>query len=112
MRSIHSYDCDAFRSVQFSNHTKYSTVKVGLQPHPIASNMIDHNYLQPCLIYIYVNGQGEVLSGDNLRDLADGLAANELLAYDYVLTGYIGDSHSIVCSCISDASYRLRIFSV
>ena len=52
--------CFDLPTVQFSNHTKYKTMK------------------------------GSVLSGDDLRELAFGLASNELLDYDYLLTGYIG----------------------
>lgn len=56
------FDVDAINSVQFSNHTGYSTVK------------------------------GQRLSGDDLEDLSSGLEENGLLErYTHVLTGYIGN---------------------
>ncbi|KAK6151047.1 hypothetical protein DH2020_015979 [Rehmannia glutinosa] len=54
------YDVDPINSVQFSNHTGYPTFK------------------------------GQVLNGDQLWDLIEGLEANSLLYYTHLLTGYIG----------------------
>jgi len=54
------FDVDPINSVQFSNHTGYSTVK------------------------------GQVLDGDQLWTLIEGLEANDLLHYTHLLTGYIG----------------------
>ncbi|KAG0454810.1 hypothetical protein HPP92_024102 [Vanilla planifolia] len=54
------YDVDPINSVQFSNHTGYPTFK------------------------------GQVLDGQQLWDLVEGLAANNLLYYTHLLTGYIG----------------------
>ncbi|XP_027076374.1 pyridoxal kinase-like isoform X1 [Coffea arabica] len=54
------YDVDPINSVQFSNHTGYPTFK------------------------------GQVLNGDQLWDLIEGLEANDLLYYTHLLTGYIG----------------------
>ncbi|KZV42251.1 pyridoxal kinase [Dorcoceras hygrometricum] len=54
------YDVDPINSVQFSNHTGYPTYK------------------------------GQVLNGDQLWDLIEGLEANNLLYYTHLLTGYIG----------------------
>ncbi|KAM7516359.1 hypothetical protein LguiA_005942 [Lonicera macranthoides] len=54
------YDVDPINSVQFSNHTGYPTFK------------------------------GQVLNGEQLRDLIEGLAGNDLLYYTHLLTGYIG----------------------
>ncbi|KAK1269849.1 Pyridoxal kinase [Acorus gramineus] len=54
------YDVDPINSVQFSNHTGYPTFK------------------------------GQVLNGEQLWDLIEGLAANNLLYYTHLLTGYIG----------------------
>ncbi|XP_020598441.1 pyridoxal kinase isoform X2 [Phalaenopsis equestris] len=54
------YDVDPINSVQFSNHTGYPTFK------------------------------GQVLDGQHLWDLIEGLAANNLLYYTHLLTGYIG----------------------
>lgn len=55
-------ETDAVNSVQFSNHTGYGSVR------------------------------GDVLGGEQLRALLDGLSANGLLAdaYSHLLTGYIG----------------------
>eukprot|EP00976_Prorocentrum_cordatum_P082092 1184679-Prorocentrum_minimum.AAC.5 len=54
-------DVDAINSVQFSNHTGYP------------------------------NGfKGEVMSGDQLWSLIEGLEANHLITYTHLLTGYIG----------------------
>lgn len=50
-------EADAINSVQFSNHGGYPTVK------------------------------GQRLDGPQLGELADGLEANGLLRYDYLLTG-------------------------
>ncbi|XWS30794.1 hypothetical protein CRYUN_Cryun23aG0020400 [Craigia yunnanensis] len=54
------YDVDPINSVQFSNHTGYPTFK------------------------------GQVLNGQQLWDLIEGLEANDLLYYTHLLTGYIG----------------------
>ncbi|CAH9086899.1 unnamed protein product [Cuscuta epithymum] len=54
------YDVDPINSVQFSNHTGYPTFK------------------------------GQVLNGEQLWDLIEGLEANKLLYYTHLLTGYIG----------------------
>lgn len=54
------YDVDPINSVQFSNHTGYPTFK------------------------------GQVLDGQQLWDLIEGLSANNLLYYTHLLTGYIG----------------------
>ncbi|CAA7055675.1 unnamed protein product [Microthlaspi erraticum] len=54
------YDVDPINSVQFSNHTGYPTFK------------------------------GQVLNGEQLWDLIEGLQANDLLFYTHLLTGYIG----------------------
>ncbi|XP_020087917.1 pyridoxal kinase-like [Ananas comosus] len=54
------YDVDPINSVQFSNHTGYPSFR------------------------------GQVLDGEQLWDLIEGLAANDLLFYTHLLTGYIG----------------------
>lgn len=54
------YDVDPINSVQFSNHTGYPSFK------------------------------GQVLNGQQLWDLIEGLEANDLLYYTHLLTGYIG----------------------
>ncbi|KAG0605631.1 hypothetical protein M758_9G075000 [Ceratodon purpureus] len=57
---ILGFDVDPVNSVQFSNHTGYKTVK------------------------------GQVLDGEQLWALIEGLEANDLLHYTHLLTGYIG----------------------
>ncbi|XP_011623721.1 pyridoxal kinase isoform X4 [Amborella trichopoda] len=54
------FDVDPINSVQFSNHTGYPTFR------------------------------GQVLDGQQLWDLIEGLEANGLLFYTHLLTGYIG----------------------
>ncbi|KAI3936797.1 hypothetical protein MKW98_021659 [Papaver atlanticum] len=54
------FDVDPINSVQFSNHTGYPTFK------------------------------GQVLNGQQLWELIEGLEANNLLYYTHLLTGYIG----------------------
>ncbi|ONI17420.1 hypothetical protein PRUPE_3G158100 [Prunus persica] len=54
------YDVDPINSVQFSNHTGYPTFK------------------------------GQVLNGQQLWELIEGLEENDLLYYTHLLTGYIG----------------------
>ncbi|KAG0598656.1 hypothetical protein M758_12G091300 [Ceratodon purpureus] len=54
------FDVDPVNSVQFSNHTGYAAVK------------------------------GQVLDGEQLWALIEGLEANDLLHYTHLLTGYIG----------------------
>nr|ABE73472.1 putative pyridoxal kinase splice variant 1 [Brassica napus] len=54
------YDVAPINSVQFSNHTGYPTFK------------------------------GQVLNGEQLWELIEGLEANDLLFYTHLLTGYIG----------------------
>eukprot|EP00249_Psilotum_nudum_P006161 c19500_g1_i2 orf=99-1145(+) len=54
------FDVDPINSVQFSNHTGY----------PVC--------------------QGQVLNGEQLWTLIEGLEANDLLFYTHLLTGYIG----------------------
>ncbi|EPS61548.1 hypothetical protein M569_13249, partial [Genlisea aurea] len=64
------YDVDPINSVQFSNHTgKFFLL------------------LHCCR---YPSFKGQVLNGDQLWDLIDGLEANNLLYYTHLLTGYIG----------------------
>lgn len=59
---LHGFQVNSINSVQFSNHTGY---KNGIK--------------------------GQVLSGDDLKDLIDGLDMNDLLEnYSHMLTGYIG----------------------
>ncbi|KAF8399022.1 hypothetical protein HHK36_014888 [Tetracentron sinense] len=64
------YDVDPINSVQFSNHTG----KLLLSLH---SNR-------------YPTFRGQVLNGQQLWDLIEGLEANDLLYYTHLLTGYIG----------------------
>eukprot|EP00850_Spirogloea_muscicola_P012385 SM000079S22503 [mRNA] locus=s79:550062:551716:- [translate_table: standard] len=54
------FDVDPINSVQFSNHTGYPTWR------------------------------GDVLNGEQLWSLIEGLEANNLLYYTHLLTGYIG----------------------
>uniref|UniRef100_A0ACD5XLU9 Uncharacterized protein n=1 Tax=Avena sativa TaxID=4498 RepID=A0ACD5XLU9_AVESA len=54
------FDVDPINSVQFSNHTGYPKFR------------------------------GQVLNGDQLWDLIEGLGENDLLHYTHLLTGYIG----------------------
>eukprot|EP01026_Neomeris_dumetosa_P025870 TRINITY_DN21217_c1_g2_i1.p2 TRINITY_DN21217_c1_g2~~TRINITY_DN21217_c1_g2_i1.p2 ORF type:complete len:186 (-),score=20.36 TRINITY_DN21217_c1_g2_i1:44-526(-) len=54
------FEVDYINSVQFSNHTGYPEFK------------------------------GQVLKGDDLWELVEGLNNNGLLNYTYILTGYIG----------------------
>ncbi|CAM0949094.1 unnamed protein product [Alopecurus aequalis] len=54
------FDVDPINSVQFSNHTGYPKFR------------------------------GQVLNGDQLWDLIEGLDENDLLHYTHLLTGYIG----------------------
>nr|GMC67868.1 pyridoxal kinase isoform X1 [Ipomoea batatas] len=56
------YDVDPINSVQFSNHTGKQLLSVS----------------------------GQVLNGEQLWDLIEGLQANNLLFYTHLLTGYIG----------------------
>ena len=70
------FDVDAINSVQFSNHTGYPLFK------------------------------GQVMDGDGLLQLVDGLEANGLLNYTHLLTGYIG-SLSLLES-IATVVQRLR----
>ncbi|KAI8520559.1 pyridoxal kinase-like [Branchiostoma floridae x Branchiostoma belcheri] len=54
------FEVDYINSVQFSNHTGYKSFK------------------------------GQVLNADELRELFDGLKANNINNYSYLVTGYIG----------------------
>ncbi|KAK7290184.1 hypothetical protein RIF29_04419 [Crotalaria pallida] len=54
------FDVDPINSVQFSNHTGYPSFK------------------------------GQVLNGEQLWELIEGLEGNDLLYYTHLLTGYIG----------------------
>ncbi|CAN6451696.1 unnamed protein product [Victoria cruziana] len=56
------FDVDPINSVQFSNHTGYPTFR------------------------------GQVLNGEQLWDIIEGLSANDLLFYTHLLTGYIGSA--------------------
>ncbi|CAF2955883.1 unnamed protein product [Rotaria sp. Silwood2] len=57
---LYGFEVDLINSVHFSNHTGYKTVK------------------------------GSRLSVDELQNIFQGLLANELLEYEYILTGYMG----------------------
>eukprot|EP00300_Choanocystis_sp_HF-7_P033188 c45484_g1_i1.p1 GENE.c45484_g1_i1~~c45484_g1_i1.p1 ORF type:complete len:527 (-),score=112.97 c45484_g1_i1:13-1593(-) len=61
------FDVDPINSVQFSNHTGYNVIK------------------------------GEVLNGDQLNALVDGLKANDLIQHTHLLTGYIGSQSFLRC---------------
>mmetsp|Transcript_6627 Transcript_6627/g.6934 ORF Transcript_6627/g.6934 Transcript_6627/m.6934 type:complete len:344 (+) Transcript_6627:34-1065(+) len=63
------FDADFINSVNFSNHTKYPLIK------------------------------GTVMTGNELETVVQGLEANYLLDYDYLLTGYIG-SESFLSSIL------------
>ncbi|CAF0768956.1 unnamed protein product [Didymodactylos carnosus] len=56
---LYGFEVDLINSVQFSNHTAYKVVK------------------------------GSRLSVDELREIFQGLIDNDLLDYDYILTGYM-----------------------
>lgn len=45
---------------------------------------------------VAVHTQGQVLTGDQLAEVAAGLEENHLLEYDYLLTGFIGNEQPIV----------------
>jgi pyridoxine kinase len=70
------FEVDAINSVQFSNHTGYPTFA------------------------------GQVMDGQQLVQVLDGLDANGLLRYTHLLTGYIG-SLSLL-ETIAEAVQRLR----
>ncbi|CAF1633528.1 unnamed protein product [Adineta ricciae] len=57
---LYGFEVDIINSVHFSNHTGYKTVK------------------------------GSRLTADELEAIFQGLLINELLEYDYILTGYMG----------------------
>ncbi|CAF3581301.1 unnamed protein product [Rotaria sordida] len=57
---LYGFEVDVINSVHFSNHTGYDVVK------------------------------GSRLSVDELRAIFQGLIANEIFEYDYILTGYMG----------------------
>ena len=60
---LHGFDVDPILSVQFSNHTGYGSWK------------------------------GEVMTGEQLQSIVEGLESNGLLeGYTHVLTGYIGSA--------------------
>ncbi|KAH7423893.1 hypothetical protein KP509_12G079400 [Ceratopteris richardii] len=61
------FDVDPINSVQFSNHTGYPVCR------------------------------GQVLNGDELWSLIEGLEANGLLYYTHLLTGYIGSLSFLNC---------------
>ncbi|CAI9780824.1 unnamed protein product [Fraxinus pennsylvanica] len=67
------YDVDPINSVQFSNHTGKLLI-------PLHSNSLTPE----------TRCEGQVLNGDQLWDLIEGLEANDLLFYTHLLTGYIG----------------------
>ncbi|MCO5594483.1 hypothetical protein L7F22_048514 [Adiantum nelumboides] len=61
------FDVDPINSVQFSNHTGYPVWR------------------------------GQVLNGEELWSLIEGLEANDLLYYTHLLTGYIGSLSFLEC---------------
>lgn len=61
------FDVDPINSVQFSNHTGYPVWR------------------------------GQVLNGEELWNLIEGLEANDLLYYTHLLTGYIGSLSFLEC---------------
>lgn len=70
-------DVDAINSVQFSNHTGYPS-----------------------------GFRGEVMSGDQLWSLIEGLESNGLITYTHLLTGYIGSKSML--QTITKVLDRLR----
>ncbi|KAK7321513.1 hypothetical protein VNO77_32238 [Canavalia gladiata] len=89
------YDVDPINSVQFSNHTgKLASCFYFFIPKsgPLTKSR------EILVLYIigfddyagYPTLKGQVLRGQQLRDLIEGLEANGLLNYTHLLTGYIG----------------------
>ncbi|RYR18409.1 hypothetical protein Ahy_B03g063031 isoform A [Arachis hypogaea] len=81
------YDVDPINSVQFSNHTDklllfFHSVSRALKP-------IIHNRMR-CCVCRYPTFKGQVLNGQQLWELIEGLEGNDLLYYTHLLTGYIG----------------------
>ncbi|KAG8384152.1 hypothetical protein BUALT_Bualt04G0088500 [Buddleja alternifolia] len=75
------FDVDPINSVQFSNHTGKLLIS------------LHSNSLRPETrweVIWYPTFKGQVLNGDQLWDLIEGLEANNLLYYTHLLTGYIG----------------------
>ncbi|KAI8541923.1 hypothetical protein RHMOL_Rhmol08G0098100 [Rhododendron molle] len=73
------YDVDPINSVQFSNHTGKMLISLHL------------NSLRPDIWFKgYPTFKGQVLDGQQLWELIEGLEANDLLFYTHLLTGYIG----------------------
>ncbi|KAK7856241.1 pyridoxal kinase [Quercus suber] len=73
------YDVDPINSVQFSNHTG----KLLLLLHPNRLTYLKNDAGYPSF-------KGQVLNGQQLWELIEGLEANNLLYYTHLLTGYIG----------------------
>eukprot|EP00397_Hematodinium_sp_SG-2012_P035041 GEMP01037642.1.p1 GENE.GEMP01037642.1~~GEMP01037642.1.p1 ORF type:complete len:501 (+),score=72.38 GEMP01037642.1:109-1503(+) len=70
------FDVDSINTVQFCNHTGYPRFA------------------------------GQVLDGQDIQKLADGLESNGLLNYSHLLTGYIGSKGNL--EAIADLVSRLR----
>ncbi|OVA14537.1 Pyridoxal phosphate (active vitamin B6) biosynthesis [Macleaya cordata] len=71
------FDVDPINSVQFSNHT---------------GKLLISTSFQDMFCVGYPTFKGQVLNGQQLWDLIEGLEANDLLYYTHLLTGYIGSA--------------------
>ncbi|CAN1122835.1 Pyridoxal kinase [Linum perenne] len=71
------YDVNPINSVQFSNHTGKLFIFYACSLH------LEHWVGYPSF-------KGQVLNGQQLWELIEGLEANNLLYYTHLLTGYIG----------------------
>ena len=70
---LYGFEVDIINSVHFSNHTSLYYV--------FLNQIISTQYIG------YNTVKGSRLTADELRDIFQGLLANELLEYDYILTG-------------------------
>jgi pyridoxine kinase len=70
------FDVDPLHSVQLSNHTAYSAFK------------------------------GQVLTGEDMSKIVDGLRTNGLLSYSHILTGYVSSASFLRCIVSTVASIR------
>jgi pyridoxine kinase len=105
------FDADFINSVNFSNHTKYPIVKVGVTSTPSLCLVSVSLSTSPPLTGLSSSlcPQGNVMTGNELETVVEGLETNNLLDYQYLLTGYIGPP-SISLSQLSDR--RLRVVSL
>lgn len=71
------FDVDSINTVSYSNHTGYSRIQ--------RDDLSDD----------FIGWKGRKSTAQDISELLDGLRRNQLMRYDYLLTGYVGSADAL-----------------